>query len=278
MCGHRLEPRQEAGPSASAYPTEVCRVALSLQCLHCQGQCWQLSAAPVLECVDAVSAPIIVCAAVVTRCRLARRCKLADQAVTARARAGALSVQWRGCADRRRGARQVLPGFLFLGSYDNASRTEVLKTLGITHVLNVRADAPQPPQPAHAVPPSLASPAGPARRQHANVRPQTVLCPCFLHPLLGRCADCAAPGGRRPCRRARSCTGTRSRTTPCAPARPTTRSASTSWVRAPAPCQAATAAALHMLSTAAPPAATLHQSRACVCSDERTAAAGHASP
>ena len=174
MCGHRLEPRQEAGPSASAYPTEVCRVALSLQCLHCQGQCWQLSAAPLLECVNAVSAPIIVCAAVVTRCRLARRCKLADQAVTARARAGALSVQWRGCADRRRGARQVLPGFLFLGSYDNASRTEVLKTLGITHVLNVRADAPQPPQPAHAVPPSLASPAGPARRQHANVRPQTV--------------------------------------------------------------------------------------------------------
>jgi len=145
VCGHRLEPRQEAGPSASAYPTEVCRVALSLQCLHCQGQCWQLSAAPVLECVDAVSAPIIVCAAVVTRCRRARRCKLADQAVTARARAGALSVQWRGCADRRRGARQVLPGFLFLGSYDNASRTEVLKTLGITHVLNVRADRPPPP-------------------------------------------------------------------------------------------------------------------------------------
>ena len=33
---------------------------------------------------------------------------------------------------------QVLPGFLFLGSYDNASRTEVMKALGITHILNVR--------------------------------------------------------------------------------------------------------------------------------------------
>ncbi|KAK1619785.1 hypothetical protein QYE76_025302, partial [Lolium multiflorum] len=31
---------------------------------------------------------------------------------------------------------EVLPGFLFLGSYDNASRSEVLKTLNITHILN----------------------------------------------------------------------------------------------------------------------------------------------
>ncbi|PNT69319.1 hypothetical protein BRADI_3g53591v3 [Brachypodium distachyon] len=32
---------------------------------------------------------------------------------------------------------QVLKDFLFLGSYDNASRSEVLKTLNITHILNV---------------------------------------------------------------------------------------------------------------------------------------------
>ena len=35
--------------------------------------------------------------------------------------------------------KQVLPGFLFLGSYDNASRTEIMKALGITHILNVRS-------------------------------------------------------------------------------------------------------------------------------------------
>ncbi|KAK9821954.1 hypothetical protein WJX81_002268 [Elliptochloris bilobata] len=38
---------------------------------------------------------------------------------------------------------EVLPGFLFLGSYDNASRTEVLKTLGITHVLNTVPACPE---------------------------------------------------------------------------------------------------------------------------------------
>jgi dual specificity MAP kinase phosphatase len=32
---------------------------------------------------------------------------------------------------------QILPDFLFLGSYDNASRSELLKTQGITRVLNV---------------------------------------------------------------------------------------------------------------------------------------------
>ena len=33
---------------------------------------------------------------------------------------------------------EVLKDFLFLGSYDNASRSEVLRTLSITHILNVR--------------------------------------------------------------------------------------------------------------------------------------------
>ena len=32
----------------------------------------------------------------------------------------------------------ILPDFLYLGSYDNASRSELLKTQGITRVLNVR--------------------------------------------------------------------------------------------------------------------------------------------
>jgi len=71
-------------------------------------------------------------------------------------------VRRQGCADWRRGARQVLPGFLFFGSYDNASRTEVLKTLGITHVLNVRASGSRT-QPAHALPMLPALPAGLAR-------------------------------------------------------------------------------------------------------------------
>lgn len=32
---------------------------------------------------------------------------------------------------------EILPEFLYLGSYDNASRSEVLKTQGISRVLNV---------------------------------------------------------------------------------------------------------------------------------------------
>lgn len=33
---------------------------------------------------------------------------------------------------------EILPEFLYLGSYDNASRAELLKTQGISRVLNVR--------------------------------------------------------------------------------------------------------------------------------------------
>lgn len=33
----------------------------------------------------------------------------------------------------------ILPGFLYLGSYDNAARSELLKAQGISHILNVRA-------------------------------------------------------------------------------------------------------------------------------------------
>uniref|UniRef100_A0A453RF17 Tyrosine-protein phosphatase domain-containing protein n=1 Tax=Aegilops tauschii subsp. strangulata TaxID=200361 RepID=A0A453RF17_AEGTS len=31
---------------------------------------------------------------------------------------------------------EILKDFLFLGSYDNASRSELLKTIGISHILN----------------------------------------------------------------------------------------------------------------------------------------------
>lgn len=33
---------------------------------------------------------------------------------------------------------EVVPGFLFLGSYDHASRHEILKALGVGNILNVR--------------------------------------------------------------------------------------------------------------------------------------------
>jgi dual specificity MAP kinase phosphatase len=32
----------------------------------------------------------------------------------------------------------IISGFLYLGSYDTASRQDLLKAMGITHVLNVR--------------------------------------------------------------------------------------------------------------------------------------------
>lgn len=33
----------------------------------------------------------------------------------------------------------IVPGYLYLGSYDTASRQDLLKAMGITHVLNVSA-------------------------------------------------------------------------------------------------------------------------------------------
>ena len=36
---------------------------------------------------------------------------------------------------------EVLPGFLYLGSYDHASRAEVLKAMGVSRILNVRRGA-----------------------------------------------------------------------------------------------------------------------------------------
>jgi len=35
----------------------------------------------------------------------------------------------------------IVPGYLYLGSYDTASRQDLLKAMGITHVLNVSASA-----------------------------------------------------------------------------------------------------------------------------------------
>lgn len=42
----------------------------------------------------------------------------------------------------------ILPGFLYLGSYDHASRLELLKTMGIDHILSVRAHSTACCQPA----------------------------------------------------------------------------------------------------------------------------------
>lgn len=38
----------------------------------------------------------------------------------------------------------MLPHFLYLGSYDHASRSDALKMLEITHILNVRPCNPSP--------------------------------------------------------------------------------------------------------------------------------------
>ncbi len=32
---------------------------------------------------------------------------------------------------------EILPGFLYLGSYDHASRSELLKAVGVSYILNV---------------------------------------------------------------------------------------------------------------------------------------------
>lgn len=37
---------------------------------------------------------------------------------------------------------EILPGFLYLGSYDNASRSELLKAMGIKQIINVRSRTP----------------------------------------------------------------------------------------------------------------------------------------
>ncbi|KAG7666801.1 hypothetical protein Ndes2526B_g04704 [Nannochloris sp. 'desiccata'] len=37
---------------------------------------------------------------------------------------------------------EVIPGFLFIGSFDHASRADLLKTLGITHILNTVPTCP----------------------------------------------------------------------------------------------------------------------------------------
>jgi hypothetical protein len=121
---------------------------------------------------------------------------------------------------------EVLPNFLFLGSYDHASRAELLKAMGIKRILNVRLRAARAARTTrlHAPPKGLArlrrlgrrratrARAYPRRRAHAT-----------------RCA-------RRRCRTARTCTATRSSTTASAqclarPDRCRWRSASPSSVR-----------------------------------------------
>lgn len=37
---------------------------------------------------------------------------------------------------------EIIPDFLYLGSYDNATRSELLKAIGIKRILNVRFRSP----------------------------------------------------------------------------------------------------------------------------------------
>ncbi|PHT43155.1 Protein-tyrosine-phosphatase IBR5 [Capsicum baccatum] len=52
-------------------------------------------------------------------------------------------------------ASEILPDFLFLGSYDNASRAELLKTQGISRVLNLQPEKNPAPMGNGPVRPSL---------------------------------------------------------------------------------------------------------------------------
>ena len=36
---------------------------------------------------------------------------------------------------------EIIPGLLYLGSHDHASRNSLLKALGVTHILNVRCSS-----------------------------------------------------------------------------------------------------------------------------------------
>jgi hypothetical protein len=50
---------------------------------------------------------------------------------------------------------EILPGFLYLGNYDNASRCELLKALDITHILNVRLIASMHDKPGAVLAPKI---------------------------------------------------------------------------------------------------------------------------
>lgn len=110
---------------------------------------------------------------------------------------------------------EIVPGFLFLGSYDHASRHEILKTLGIGYILNVGAAWPS----AGGHPSLLGWQA--ERRE-----------PLLSAAGVGSLAPLPCPAVSAPCRRpspaARRCTRTRSPTTPSLPAHPHWRSAAAS--------------------------------------------------
>jgi hypothetical protein len=104
---------------------------------------------------------------------------------------------------------EVVPGFLYLGSYDHASRHEILKTFGMTHILNVRRNmcslaARRCIRPLHASSLSGQPPAA------ASFEAGSDVCDvCFMFP-----ACC-----RRRCPPAKRCTRIHSPTTQSLPAR-----------------------------------------------------------
>lgn len=133
--------------------------------------------------------------------------------------------EWRSSSQEAVLPTAVLPGFLYTGSYDTASRAELLKAMGITHILNVsrgrgrgrlcrRASA------------SKAADTVATAAYRLRVRAPVPITPS---PASPRARRPFAP--YRPSRSCRRCLRTRSRTITWRPRRRTSRSASTSSVR-----------------------------------------------
>ena len=125
---------------------------------------------------------------------------------------------------------EVVPEFLYLGSYDNASRSELLKAMGITAILNVRLAATQITQGGcNCVSQRPHTPARGSRSPIYTRRARLAHLP--LRPLLSAAGPACLEnklvmgvldGGAMPCVRrwfltSRTCTATRSPTL-CPPA------------------------------------------------------------
>lgn len=87
---------------------------------------------------------------------------------------------------------EILPGRVWLGSFDNASRVELLKAMGITHILNVRRCTTQA-----AVHCSVASVA-----IHSSSRLTAGFTCCRVTDEWDQCSACATAS---PCTRILSC-------------------------------------------------------------------------
>ena len=106
----------------------------------------------------------------------------------------------------------IIPGFLYLGSYDTASRSEMLKAMGISHILNVSC-------------------VGSGMHHSHKWRSPIVQLIRHAKSASSRTSSCFTVSMHlacRLCRTAQNCTGTRSHTIHPLPALQTFRSASIS--------------------------------------------------